>query len=122
MESLFLSPTPEGRRVYLYAVPDGVPLYFKQSELTPQPGYQTRWRGNPASIQEHEAAQLVARLALASSTAVYRNYHHPSGEAAQGFATAKESFLSAVERLGQQLEYMPGTYPSEVLVGEMPGS
>jgi hypothetical protein len=118
MESLFLSPTPQGRRVYLYAVPDGVPLYFKHNELTPQPGYRTLWRGNPASIQEQEAAQLIARLDSGPAT-TYRNYHFAATETTKGFATAKESFQSAVEQLAQQLEYADGTYPAEVLVGEV---
>ncbi|WP_022821827.1 hypothetical protein [Hymenobacter norwichensis] len=120
MESLFLSPAPQGRRVYLYAVPDGVPLYFKHSELTPQPGYQTLWRGNPDSIQEQEAAALTAQL-TSGNAATYRNYHLPPSENDKGFTTAKESFQSAVERLARQLEYAEGTYPTEVLVGEVPG-
>ncbi|HEX8428390.1 hypothetical protein [Hymenobacter sp.] len=117
MESLFLSPTPQGRRVYLYAVPDGIPLYFKHNELAQEPGYQPLWRGSPTSISEHEATTLVAQLTMPH--AGYRNYHHPA-ESMLGFPTAKESFQSAVERLGQQLEYAPGTCPSEVLVGELP--
>lgn len=120
MESLFLSPAPQGRRVYLYAVPDGVPLYFKHNELAPQPGYRTLWRGNPNSIQEQEAAQLAAQLDSGSEV-TYRNYHFPPNATVEGFATAKESFQSAVERLAQQLEYADGTYPTEVLVGEIPG-
>lgn len=119
MESLFLSPAPQGRRVYLYAVPDGVPLYFKHSELSPQPGYQTLWRGNPATIQEHEAAQLISQLNT-GPVATYRNYHLPVTEQTEGFATAKESFQSAVECLAQQLEYEKGSHPTEVLVGEVP--
>ncbi|MDF7812848.1 hypothetical protein [Hymenobacter sp. YC55] len=119
MESLFLCPTPQGGRVYLYAVPDGVPLYFKQNELAQEPGYRLLWRGSPTSIPEHEAASLVAKLE--TPDVVYRNYHY-SPESLQGFGTAKESFQSAVERLGQQLEYAPGTYPTEVLVGEIPAS
>ena len=117
MESLFLCPTPQGCRVYLYAVPDGVPLYFKHNELLKEPGYRPLWRGNPASIPEHEAAGVVAQLETPQVT--YRNYHNPI-DLREGFPTAKESFQSAVERLGQQLEYAPGTYPAEVLVGEMP--
>ncbi|UOQ65921.1 hypothetical protein [Hymenobacter volaticus] len=117
MESLFLCPTPQGGRVYLYAVPDGVPLYFKQNELAQEPGYQPLWRGSPSSILEYEAADLVAQLE--GPGVVYRNYLH-APESLQGFKTAKESFQSAVERLGQQLEYAPGTYPTEVLVGELP--
>ena len=117
MESLFLCPTPQGSRVYLYAVPDGVPLYFKHNELTQKPGYQTLWRGNPVTIQEHEATQLVAQLATA--TLQYRDYRQPHG-ATVGFKTATESFHSAVQQLSQQLEYAPDTYPSEVLVGEIP--
>jgi hypothetical protein len=118
MESLFLCPTPQGGRVYLYAVPDGVPLYFKQNELTQEPGYRPLWRGNPSSISEHEAAELVAQLEI-PATIAYRNYHS-TAEATVGFPTAKESFQSAVDRISQQLEYAPGTYPAEVLVGEMP--
>jgi len=117
MESLFLSPTPEGGRVCLYAVPNGVPLYLKQSELQQQPSFQTLWRGNPCTIPEQEAAQLVSLLPTAHVS--YRNYHSPNN-LSQGFDTAKESFCSAVERLGQQLEYEPGTYPAEVLVGKLP--
>ncbi|WP_375433786.1 hypothetical protein [uncultured Hymenobacter sp.] len=117
MESLFLCSTPDGRRVYLYAVPDGVPLYFKHNELVQEPGYRPLWRGNPAFISEAEAASLVAQLE--TPHAAYRNYHGAAG-AMPGFPTAKESFQSAVERLGQQLEYAPGAYPAEVLVGEMP--
>lgn len=120
MESLFLSPAPQGRRVYLYAVPDGVPLYFKHNELTPQPGYRTLWRGNPATILEKEAAQLTAQLDSGPTT-TYRNYHLPLNKSKEGFITAKESFQSAVEQLAQQLEYAEGTYPTEVLVGEVPG-
>jgi hypothetical protein len=116
MESLFLSPTPQGSRVYLYAVPDGVPLYFKHNELTQKSGYQTLWRGNPAAIQEHEAAQLVAQLS--ADTSQYRDYQQPYNATA-GFTTATESFQSAVRQLGQQLEYATGTYPTEVLVGEV---
>ncbi|UOG74575.1 hypothetical protein MTX78_20965 [Hymenobacter tibetensis] len=119
MESLFLSPAPQGRRVCLYAVPDGVPLYFKHNELMQQPGYQPLWRGSPGSILEHEAARMVAQIPTQHTS--YRNYQQPN-EPLAGFETAKESFCSAVRRLGQQLEYAPGTYPTEVLVGTVPAA
>lgn len=102
--------------MYLYAVPDGVPLYFKHNELTQKSGYQTLWRGNPLTIEEHEAVQLVARLE--TPTLLYRDYQQ-APDATVGFRTATESFRSAVHRLCQQLEYAAGTYPSEVLVGEL---
>ncbi|HLK98678.1 MAG TPA: hypothetical protein VK364_12985 [Hymenobacter sp.] len=115
MECLFLSPAPEGRRVCLYAVPDGVPLYFKHSELMQDPGYQLLWRGNPESVTEEEAAAWVARPHTDES--VYLNYRQPG--VSSNFQTARESFQSAVEQLGHELEYAPGTAPREVLVGEI---
>ncbi|MBC8081659.1 MAG: hypothetical protein H7Z21_00475 [Hymenobacter sp.] len=117
MECLFLSPTLQGGRVYLYAVPDGVPIYFKHIELMQQPGYRPLWRGSPYSIPEEAAARIVEQLAITPTA--YRDYHCPA-EALTGFGTARESFCSAAERLGQQLEYEPGTCPTEVLVGESP--
>jgi|GEM_PF-6576263 len=117
MECLFLSPAPEGRRVCLYAVPDGVPLYFKHSELMQDPGYQLLWRGNPESVTEEEAAAWVARPRADQS--VYFDYRQPD-QPSGSLLTARESFQSAVEQLGHELEYAPGTRPREVLVGEIP--
>ena len=115
MECLFLSPAPHGRRVYLYALPEGIPLYFKHNELSRKPDYQTLWRGTPNSVSEAEASNWVRRVA--TSPVLFLNYQHPERPQA-GFPTAIQSFLSAVACLAVQLEYAPGSIPTEVLVGE----
>ncbi|MBD2714186.1 hypothetical protein KBK19_03960 [Microvirga sp. STR05] len=117
MECLFLSPAPHGRRVCLYAVPDGIPLYFKHTELTQQPEYQTRWRGNPALISEEEAQRWVARHP--TNPALFLDYQQPD-KGGPGLQTARASFLSAVAKLAAGLEYSPGSIPEEILIGEEP--
>lgn len=115
MECLILSQAPQGRRVCLYAVPDGVPIYFKHNELMSEPDYRPLWRGAPHNIPESEAAQWVARHTAGSS--LFRNYLDAKNPNA-GLDTAHASFQSAVACLSKQLEYSPGMFPTEVLVGE----
>jgi hypothetical protein len=116
MESLFLSTAGQGRRVYLYAVAEGIPLYFKHNELLQTSGYRLLWRGVPGSITEQQAAQWVARCQ--PTPALYHNYHQTSPAA--GTTTALESFQSAVRQMGLALEYAANTAPHEVLIGEIP--
>lgn len=115
MECLFLSPAPNGRQVCLYALPEGVPLYFKHNELSRKPDYQTLWRGTPGSVSEADASNWVRRAPV--SPALFLDYQQPEQPQA-GFPTAIQSFLSAVACLAVQLEYAPGSMPTEVLVGE----
>lgn len=117
MESLLLSTSGQGRRVYLCAVSDGVPLFFKHSELLQTPGYRLLWWGVPGSITENEAAQWVARSAPVPT--LYHNYRQDLPP--ECVATAVESFQSAVQLMSQALEYAPGKTPREVLIGEFWG-
>ncbi|SHL59476.1 hypothetical protein [Hymenobacter psychrotolerans] len=117
MECLFLSPAPRGRRLCLYALPEGIPLYFKHNELSQQPDYQMIWRGAPRAVSEAQARRWVSRVP--ENPAVFLDYQQPEQPQA-GFPTALQSFLSAVAQLAAQLEYGPGSLPTEVLIGEEP--
>lgn len=117
MESLLLSTCGPNRQVFLYAVSDGVPLFFKHNELLQTDGYRLLWWGGPDSVTEQEASQWVTRCKPAPDQ--YINY----APAADGpcLPTALESFRSAVGYIGQMLEYANGTAPHEVLIGEIAG-
>ncbi|MBC6697229.1 hypothetical protein [Hymenobacter sp. BT190] len=114
MESLLLSTSGPDRQVYLYAVSDGVPLYFKHNELLQTEGYRLLWWGVPESVTEQEASQWVASCQPAPTQ--YVNYEHTG----PCLPTALESFWSAVAHMCHKLEYAAGTMPREVLIGEIP--
>jgi hypothetical protein len=115
MESLLLSTSGSDRRVYLYAVSDGIPLYFKHNELLQTDGYRLLWWGVPDSVTEQEAAEWVA--CCQPAPAKYLNYGHATPDPC--LPTALESFWSAVAYMCQKLEYADGTTPREVLIGEI---
>lgn len=117
MESLLLSTSGSDRRVYLYAVSDGVPLYFKHNELLQTDGYRLLWWGVPDSVTEQEASQWVA--CCLPAPAQYLNYEQTTPTPC--LPTALESFWSAIAHMGQKLEYDAGTTPREVLIGEVLG-
>lgn len=116
MESLLLSTSGSNRQVCLYAVSDGVPLYFKHNELLQTDGYRLLWWGVPDSVTEREAAEWVAPCQR--SSAQYRNYASTPPDPC--LPTALASFWSAVEHMSHTLEYAAGTAPHEILIGEIP--
>lgn len=117
MESLLLSTSGSNRKVYLYAVSDGVPLYFKHNELLQTTGYQLLWWGVPDSVTEQEAAQWVARCQPRPTQFI--NYAQTPSDLC--LPTALASFWSAVGHMGYTLEYAAGSAPREVLIGEILG-
>lgn len=116
MESLLLSTSGSDRRVYLYAVSDGVPLYFKHNELLQNDGYRLLWWGIPDSVTEQEAANWVD--ICQPSPAQYRNYAPTTPDPC--LPTALASFWSAIEHMCYKLEYAAGSTPREILIGEIP--
>ncbi|WBO83713.1 hypothetical protein [Hymenobacter yonginensis] len=117
MESLLLSTSGSNRRVFLYAVSDGIPLFFKHNELLQTDGYRLLWWGGPDSVTEKEASQWVTRCEPAPNQ--YFNYAPAATDPC--LPTALESFWSAVGHICQKLEYATGTAPHEVLIGEIAG-
>ncbi|WBA40758.1 hypothetical protein [Hymenobacter canadensis] len=115
MESLLLSTSGSARRVYLYALSDGIPLYFKHNELLQTDGYRLLWWGMPNNVTEQEAAEWVAPCQPAP--AQYHNYEQTNPDLC--LPTALDSFRSAVAQMCRKLEYAIGTAPGEVLIGEI---